>query len=83
MENVTITMDEALVRLTQAEAAKAGKSVSDFVSEIVARAVSAVTPDGGAPNPQLEALRRLWAGPTWDVTENGRMPTAEERNARR
>jgi hypothetical protein len=22
------------------------------------------------------------AGPMWDVTENGRMPTAEERNAR-
>jgi hypothetical protein len=33
-------------------------------------------------NRQLEALERILAGPKWDVTENGRMPTADERNAR-
>ena len=34
-------------------------------------------------NLQLEALERFLAGPKWNVMENGRMPTAEERNARR
>ncbi|HEV7251822.1 MAG TPA: hypothetical protein VGN97_01790 [Mesorhizobium sp.] len=76
-------MDEALVSLTEAEAARAGKSLSDFISEIVAREVTPPMPDGEESNPQIEALRRIWAGPMWDVTEDGRMPTAEERNARR
>jgi hypothetical protein len=31
---------------------------------------------------QLEALERFFAGPKWDIANNGRMPTAEERNAR-
>ncbi len=34
-------------------------------------------------NRQLEAIERILAGPKWDVTIDGRMPTAEERNARR
>jgi hypothetical protein len=34
-------------------------------------------------NRQAEALDRILAGPMWDVTEDGRMPTAEQRNARR
>ncbi|WEX07900.1 hypothetical protein [Chelativorans sp. AA-79] len=38
---------------------------------------------GEERNPQLKALERFLAGPKWDVMEDGRMPTAEERNARR
>jgi hypothetical protein len=34
-------------------------------------------------NRQRETLECLWAEPMWNVTENGRMLTAEERNARR
>ena len=34
-------------------------------------------------NRQLEAIERILAGPKWDVTIDGRMPTSEERNARR
>jgi len=32
-------------------------------------------------NREMKALERVLSGPMWDVTENGRMPTAEERNA--
>jgi hypothetical protein len=32
---------------------------------------------------RLEALEKIFAGPKWKVMENGRMPTADERNARR
>ena len=85
MQSVTIAMDDALVRLTEVEAAKAGKSLSDFISELVARSISPATeaPPSGQLTARQEALHRIWAGPMWDVTENGRMPTAEERNARR
>ena len=31
---------------------------------------------------QLEALERILAGPKFNISNNGRMPTAEERNAR-
>ena len=32
---------------------------------------------------QMEALERVLSAPKWDVTINGHMPTADERNARR
>ena len=83
MQNVTIAMDEALVRLTEAEAAKAGKSLSDFISELVARQIESPPATNGGENPQLAALKRLFEAPPLPLSENGRMPSAEERNARR
>jgi hypothetical protein len=32
---------------------------------------------------RLEALERVLSAPKYEISENGRMPTAEERNARR
>ncbi len=83
MQNVTIAMDEALVRLTEVEAAKAGKSLSDFISDIVLRemAHAASTPD--EENPQLAALQRVFAEPLLPISDNGLLPSSEERNARR
>lgn len=83
MKNVTISMDEQLLRLTRVEAAKAGMSTSKFIAEIVESALASKPAATSGKNPQLEALERILAGPQWDVTENGRMPTSEERNARR
>lgn len=83
MKNVTISMDEQLLRLTRVEAAKAGMSTSKFIAEIVESALASKPVATSGKNPQLEALERIFAGPKWDVTENGRMPTSEERNARR
>ena len=83
MRNVTISMDDALVRLTEAEAAKAGKSLSDYISAIVARELEGPSQTGERSNPQLAALNRVFAGPLLPLSENGRMPASEERNARR
>lgn len=84
MKNVTISMDDELASLTRVAAAKAGMSVSKYLAEAARQKIEA---DGKATgerrrNRQLEALERIFAGPQWDVTEHGRMPTAEERNAR-
>lgn len=80
MRNVTISMDDALVRLTEAEA---GKSLSDYISAIVARELEGPSQTGERSNPQLAALSRVFAGPLLPLSENGRMPASEERNARR
>lgn len=84
MKNVTISMDDDLAHLTRIAAAKAGKSVSRYLAE-AAREKLIADDAGIAPprNRQKEALERVLSGPKWDVMENGRMPTSEERNARR
>ncbi|PSJ60594.1 ribbon-helix-helix protein, CopG family [Kumtagia ephedrae] len=82
MKNVTISMDDELARRTRVAAARAGKSVSKYLAEAAREKMNAEE-TAELRNPQLEALERLWASPKWNVTENGRMPTAEERNARR
>ena len=85
MKNVTISMDEDLAQRARVAAARAGKSVSKYLSEAAREKIEAE--EGAATketrNRQVEALQKIFAGPKWDVTENGRMPTAEERNARR
>jgi plasmid stability protein len=85
MKNITISMDDELAQATRVAAAKEGKSVSRFMAEAAREKLRRQEPrkTEGKSNPQLEALKRIWAGPKWDVTIDGRMPTAEERNARR
>ncbi|SFK41099.1 hypothetical protein SAMN04488498_10660 [Mesorhizobium albiziae] len=85
MKNVTISMDDELHRTTRIEAAKAGKSVSRYIADRL-RQPSREEPDNTeeeARKRRLEALERFFAGPKLNISENGRMPTAEERNARR
>lgn len=83
MKNVTISMDEDLARRTRIAAAEAGLSVSRYLAEAAREKIEADAQKSGSRNRQFEALERILAGPKWDVTENGRMPTADERNARR
>lgn len=83
MKNVTISMDDKLLQLTEAEAAKAGMTTADFIANIVESTLTSKMTEISGKNRQLEALAKIFAGPMWDVTEDGRMPTAEERNARR
>ena len=85
MKNVTISMDDDLAQRARVAAARAGKSVSKYMAEAAREKIEAnekAAPDKRR-NLQREALERVFAGPKWDVSENGRMPTAEERNARR
>lgn len=85
MKSVTISMDDDFVRRARIAAAKAGKSVSRYLAEAAREKLEAdeTGHESGRRNHQREALERILAGPMWDVTENGRMLTSEERNARR
>lgn len=84
MKNVTISMDDDLYRTTRIEAAKAGKSMSRHIADRLRRDSSSATADKAEERKRrLEALQRVFDAPMWDVTENGQMPNAEERNARR
>jgi hypothetical protein len=85
MRNVTISMDDELHRTTRIEAAKAGKSVSRYIADRL-RQPSRDEPDDAeeeARKRRLEALQRVFDGPKLPISENGRMPSAEQRNARR
>lgn len=85
MKNVTISMDDDLVEKIEYAAAAAGTSVSQYLAEAGRHKLES----GSAPTVienrklQLEALERFLSGPKLPISENGLMPTAEERNARR
>jgi hypothetical protein len=86
MKNITISMDEALAQRIRVAAAHAGQSVSRYLAEAGQRRVELDEHrplDEAKRKRQLEALERIMSGPKWDVTIDGRMPTAEQRNARR
>lgn len=83
MKNITISMDDELAIRTRIAAARAGKSVSKYLAETL-REKLAADEDGrpGGRNLELEAIERFLAGPRLNISENGRMPSAEERNSR-
>ena len=78
-------MDKRLLQQVFAAAARSKKTVSEFMAEALREKIAAddVAASEERRNLQVEALERVFAMPKWDVTENGRMPTAEERNTRR
>lgn len=84
MGNITISMDDGLQRAVRIEAAKAGKSMSKYIADRLREAVEQpVSLDEMARRKSdVEALREVFAGPKFRISENGRMPTADERNAR-
>jgi hypothetical protein len=84
MKNVTISMDDELYRLTRIEAAKAGVSMSKFMASATKQKIDAAESASASDtrNRQAEAVKAFLSGPKWSVMENGRMPNAEERNAR-
>lgn len=86
MKNITISIDDELAQRIRLAAKEAGKSVSRYMAEAGREKVQTEnrqTEDSERRSRQREALQRILNGPMWDVTENGRMPTSEERNARR
>jgi hypothetical protein len=83
MKNLTISLKEELLQDTRVNAAKAGKSMSQYVADLLERETSQETTKAVEIKRRLEALQRVFDGPKLPISENGRMPTAEERNARR
>lgn len=72
MKNVTITMPEQTLAKVRVEAAKAGKSVSKFISDL---AEARVLP---SEDPRA-ALAIFLSGPLLDLTdENGNAPTRDQ-----
>jgi plasmid stability protein len=82
MKNVTISMDDELYQATRIEAARAGKSMSRHIADRL-RGKETLENENEQRRLRLEALRRVFEGPKLPISENGRMPTADERNARR
>jgi hypothetical protein len=81
MKNVTISMDDELYQITRVEAARAGKSMSRHIADALRRQDVSEN-DVNQRRMRLEALRRVFEGPMLPISDNGRMPTADERNAR-
>lgn len=72
MKNVTISMDEAILRQARIAAAKDGLSLSRFIADTVERRV-------GRPLTQSEALERFLAGPPLHLLdEKGKAPTRDQ-----
>jgi hypothetical protein len=73
MKNVTITLDDAIAIRADAEAASRGKSVSEFVSELIEREV------GRKEMTDLEAIRDFLSGPGIPATGTlERLPTRQD-----
>ena len=85
MKNVTISMNEDLLRAARVEAAKAGMSMSRFIADLVDKRLRAARTESTEEtrSRQMAALERFLSGPKLQISENGRMPSSEERNARR
>jgi hypothetical protein len=83
MKNVTITLPDDVAKKARVEAAKAGLSVSAWFRHLAERAGLAA--DARTPSdPALEAAwDRLLNGPVFDLGFKGKLPSREERNARR
>lgn len=85
MKNVTISMDDELHRKVRVDAATAGMSLSRYIAKVL----SQVDDEGLRARRKtrlkadLAALQAVFDGPQLSLSVNGRMPDADERNARR
>lgn len=72
MRNVTISLPDDVLARARVEAARQGKSLSRFVSELVDQRV-------GRPMTGKDAIERFLAGPLMDLTdETGNAPTRDQ-----
>lgn len=83
MANVTINLSDEQLSEVRVEAARAGKSVSKFLADMIERNIVKQLPNQASTREaQLAALEKILSGPKWSVMRDGRMPTADERNER-
>lgn len=85
MKNVTISMDEELHQKVRVDAAKAGMSMSRYLADAAREKLANDNTQSAVQQRKanLEALERFLAGPKLEISQDGQMPTSEERNARR
>lgn len=85
MKNVTVSFDDETYRRSQMKAASRGQSMSRYLATLVEQDNREIddASEELRRNRRLAALNRYLSGPKLAISENGRMPTAEERNARR
>lgn len=82
MGNLTVALSDKLIQRVRVKAAQSGKSMSRFVAEVLEDEIGSEEA-ADRTRERLAALQRIFDGPKYRISENGRMPTAEERNARR
>ncbi len=71
-KNVTLSVPEDVVARARVAAAREGKSLSRFVSDLLASRV-------GGRKTQLEALEAFLSGPLMNLTdENGKAPSRDD-----
>ena len=84
MKNLTIALDDELHRKSRVRAAEAGMSMSRYFASLVERDMAANSAQSDDERERrLKLLEAFLSGPKLEISENGRMPNAEERNARR
>jgi hypothetical protein len=85
MKNLTISLDEETHKVSRVLAAKRGMSMSRLVAHLLRREARAEAQqsDAEAARQRLEAVERFIAGPKFEISVDGKMPSADERNARR
>lgn len=76
MKAVTITLDDAIANRVNAEAASRGKSVSEFVSELIEREIERKDQPKGMTD--LEAIQDFLSGPGIPAAGMERLPTRQE-----
>ena len=84
MKNLTISLDDDVHQRARVGAARAGLSMSRYIARLLEQEIAAdAAVSDDETRRRLEALQRVFDAPKLDLSENGRMPNANERNARR
>jgi plasmid stability protein len=74
-KNITIAIDEELAREVRIEAARAGKSVSRFVAELLQDRIGKTAEKRSR---QLDALQSFLSGPDLDLLDGSERPLREQ-----
>lgn len=84
MKNLTISLDDELHKKARVNAAAAGLSMSRYVATLVEKDLAGSPSNEDADRKQrMEMLERFLSAPKLKISENGKMPSSDERNARR
>ncbi|MBE7201815.1 MAG: hypothetical protein INR70_28985 [Parafilimonas terrae] len=73
MQTITVSLDDVVLQRAQEDAAREGKSLSEFIAKTVEQRVGRPTLS------QREAMKQFLAGPPLHVLdENGKAPTRDQ-----